>query len=141
LLGEKIEQIKMARQSKMSVEWIDISQVPAGTYILSLQIKEMNTVMKTYSIIRSPLSNNISPMKKISNYLLSLSIGLALITMDAVVAQAQAPQGINYQAVVRDNLGAILPTHGVGIRFTIKNGVEGVVLYRKQPRFHLTNLD
>ena len=43
LLGEKIEQIKIARQSKMSVEWIDISQVPAGTYFLSLQVKKINT--------------------------------------------------------------------------------------------------
>jgi len=43
LLGEKIEHLKIARQSKISVEWIDISQVPAGTYILSLQVKEMNT--------------------------------------------------------------------------------------------------
>ena len=43
LLGEIIEQKKIARQSKISVEWIDISQLPAGTYILSLQVKEMNT--------------------------------------------------------------------------------------------------
>ena len=70
-------------------------------------------------------------MKKISNCLLSLSICLALITMDVLGLQAQAPQSINYQAVVRDNLGAILPAHGVGIRFTIKNGVEGLVLYQE----------
>jgi hypothetical protein len=70
-------------------------------------------------------------MKMISTFFLTLSIGVTIIALDTTVVQAQAPQNINYQAIVRDNTGAILSTHAVGIRFTIKNGNEGETLYQE----------
>jgi hypothetical protein len=43
LMGKKIESFPITQQSKINVEWIDVSPMPAGTYILSLHVKEMNT--------------------------------------------------------------------------------------------------
>jgi hypothetical protein len=43
---------------------------------------------------------------------------------------AQAPQGINYQAVVRDNLGNVLPTTNVGIEISIHQATPtGTIVY------------
>lgn len=45
-------------------------------------------------------------------------------------AVAQAPQGINYQAVVRDNLGAPLTNTTVGMRIQIRQGSPtGTIVY------------
>lgn len=70
-------------------------------------------------------------MKKISTYILHTCVILLLLIFSNDISHAQAPQSINYQAVVRDNIGTILPTHNVGMRFTIKNGIEGLVLYQE----------
>jgi hypothetical protein len=70
-------------------------------------------------------------MKRIFIYLRTLSIVIALISTNISVVHGQAPQSINYQAVVRDNTGAILPTHDVGMRFSITDGIEGEVLYQE----------
>jgi hypothetical protein len=40
----------------------------------------------------------------------------------ALVAQAQIPQGFNYQAVARDAAGNVLPATNVTVRFTIHQG-------------------
>src|SRR5688572_25635865 len=43
---------------------------------------------------------------------------------------AQAPQGINYQAVVRDASGNVIPSSGVGMRVSIRQGSPtGTVVY------------
>lgn len=44
---------------------------------------------------------------------------------------AQAPQGMNYQAVARNSSGAILPNQNIGIRITITDGNGGSVLYEE----------
>jgi hypothetical protein len=45
---------------------------------------------------------------------------------------AQAPQAFKYQAVVRDNLGAILPNRTVSFRVTIRRSTEvGTIVYRE----------
>jgi len=47
-----------------------------------------------------------------------------------VFVNAQAPQGINYQAVARTADGVIIPTQNIGVRFSILDGsVTGTVLY------------
>ncbi len=70
-------------------------------------------------------------MKKISTCLLSLAMCFALMALAPSLMRAQAPQSINYQAIVRDNTGAILTAHNVGMRFTIMNGIEGEILYQE----------
>jgi len=70
-------------------------------------------------------------MKKITTCLRNWSLFIALFNCSLFQLHAQAPQSINYQAVVRDNVGTILSTHAVGTRFTIKNGNEGEVLYQE----------
>jgi hypothetical protein len=54
-----------------------------------------------------------------------------LLCIIAHTLHAQAPQSINYQAVVRDNTGAILVDRNLGIRLTITDGFEGNVLYQE----------
>ena len=44
---------------------------------------------------------------------------------------AQAPQGMNYQAVARDASGNILPSQNISIRFTITDGNGGATLYQE----------
>ena len=44
--------------------------------------------------------------------------------------KAQAPQAVNYQAVVRDNTGAEIVSHAVGVEFKIHTGSQtGAVVY------------
>jgi hypothetical protein len=47
-------------------------------------------------------------------------------------AFAQAPQGINYQAIARDNVGTALPNHTIGIQISITDGNGGPLQYREQ---------
>ena len=48
----------------------------------------------------------------------------------SIFANAQAPQGLNYQAVARTADGVIIPTQNIGVRFSILDGsVTGTVLY------------
>jgi hypothetical protein len=70
-------------------------------------------------------------MKKLSATISAICVVLMLLMLSVDISYGQAPQSINYQAVVRDNLGAILPGHGVGMRFSIKNGPEGEILYQE----------
>lgn len=49
-------------------------------------------------------------------------IGFVLLLLVAVCTYAQAPQGINYQAVVRNAQGAPIATGTVALRFTIHQG-------------------
>lgn len=47
-------------------------------------------------------------------------------------ANAQSPQGINYQAVARTSTGAIIPAQSVNVRFTLLEGnINGNVLYQE----------
>lgn len=47
-----------------------------------------------------------------------------------ILACAQSPQGMNYQAVVRNNLGIPLLNQNVGFRFNIRaNGLNGTIIY------------
>lgn len=47
------------------------------------------------------------------------------------VAFAQAPQGMNYQAVARNSAGNILANQAIGIRITITDGNAGPTLYQE----------
>jgi hypothetical protein len=60
---------------------------------------------------------------------IALCVAITVSCFDFI--QAQAPQSISYQAVVRDNLGTIQPNHDVGMRFTIQDGIEGNILYQE----------
>ena len=47
-----------------------------------------------------------------------------------IFMNAQAPQGLNYQAVARTADGVIIPTQNIGVRFSILDGsVNGTVVY------------
>ena len=52
------------------------------------------------------------------------TLSFLLIT---VAALAQVPQGINYQAVIRDNGGNIVSNQPVGVRITILKDLPPVV--------------
>ncbi len=54
----------------------------------------------------------------------------------ASFANAQAPQGINYQAVARNTAGSILSNTNICVQSTITNGNGGAVLY--QETFNVT---
>lgn len=61
-------------------------------------------------------------MKKI---LLSVAAFLVVLQLNA-----QAPQGINYQAVVRDTSGSVLPNTNVGMKVSIRqNSPTGTIVY------------
>jgi hypothetical protein len=50
----------------------------------------------------------------------------------SVLAHAQAPQGIPYQAVARNSSGAILSSTAISVRFTIRDSVAtGAIKYRE----------
>jgi hypothetical protein len=58
------------------------------------------------------------------------------LLITTVLAFAQAPQGINYQAVVRDAGGTIIPSQNVTLRFGIlETSPNGTVVYQEM---HLT---
>lgn len=47
---------------------------------------------------------------------------LILLVLSSLIAFCQAPQGTNYQCVVRDNAGAIIPNRSVGFKFIVHQG-------------------
>jgi hypothetical protein len=48
------------------------------------------------------------------------------------IAAAQVPQALNYQAVARNNVGQIVPSQSVGVRFSIHEGTaNGNVVYQE----------
>ena len=54
---------------------------------------------------------------------------ICLFTSNNLVAQS--PNGFNYQAIARDATGAILPNRSVSIRFTLTNGLGGIIVYQE----------
>jgi len=70
-------------------------------------------------------------MKKLQHYNLVIAIFLACCILPIASLHSQAPQGLNYQAVARDNAGAILQNRNISIRFTITDNNGGPVLYQE----------
>ncbi len=55
-----------------------------------------------------------------------------LVMLVAFFVTAQVPQALNYQAVARNNAGAVLQNQAVSVRFTIHDGsVGGTIVYRE----------
>ena len=54
-------------------------------------------------------------------------LSIILLATVSIAAFAQAPQGINYQAVIRDNGGNIVSNQPVGVRITILKDLPPVV--------------
>ncbi len=54
---------------------------------------------------------------------------LLVCLMVSTVAQAQAPQTINYQAVVRNTAGDVIKNQSVRFRLSITEGLNGFVVY------------
>jgi hypothetical protein len=53
-----------------------------------------------------------------------------LLLFATAIAFAQAPQGMNYQAVVRNSQGNLVTSHAVGFKFNIRQGSgSGTVVY------------
>ena len=53
-----------------------------------------------------------------------------LFTALLIAANAQAPQGMNYQAVARNSQGTLLLSQPIGLRFSIRDGsLTGTVVY------------
>lgn len=62
----------------------------------------------------------------------ALLILVLLVGFGSAIMNAQAPEGINYQAVVRDASGAILKNQSVDVQFSIReNSASGTVVYRE----------
>src|SRR6185295_6454432 len=53
----------------------------------------------------------------------------ALLSAFCMLASAQVPQGINYQAVARDIVGDVLVSQTITVRLTIEQGSAGTPLY------------
>jgi len=70
-------------------------------------------------------------MKKTQLYNLTLLVCFAYCILSTASLFAQAPQGLNYQAVARNSAGAILQNRNVSIRFTITNDNGGPILYQE----------
>jgi hypothetical protein len=61
-------------------------------------------------------------MKKFTLLFTTILMSLSLL--------AQAPQGINYQTVIRDGAGDILPDTELSLQMTIRTGApDGAVVY------------
>ena len=59
-------------------------------------------------------------------------LAIILFCVLRINAQAQAPQGIPYQAVARNSSGAILASTAISVRFTIRDSVAaGTIKYRE----------
>lgn len=69
-------------------------------------------------------------MKKLHMYIQSFLICTSC-SLCVTGLFAQAPQGMNYQAVARDNAGVILSNQQVDMRLSITDGDEGPVLYQE----------
>ena len=59
-------------------------------------------------------------------------LSLFVFTMLSLVALAQAPQGIPYQAVARNSSGVIIASTAISVRFTIHDSIAtGTTVYRE----------
>src|SRR4051812_17675978 len=57
---------------------------------------------------------------------------LVVFLFAVAAANAQAPQGVNYQAVARNSAGVALASTNVTVRFTIHEGsASGLTLYQE----------
>ena len=56
---------------------------------------------------------------------------IILLATNIQILFAQAPEGMNYQAVARDASGAILPNQNVSLKITITDGNGGSAVYRE----------
>lgn len=68
-----------------------------------------------------------------------LSFTLCLVMVLTITAIAQPPQAFTYQAVVRDNTGAILQLTTVGIRINIHDEVAGGTIIYQENFTEMTN--
>ena len=63
---------------------------------------------------------------------MSKILTLMLIVVMSFTAMAQAPEGINYQAVIRNNVGDIIPSQPVGLKISILQGSSvGTAIYEE----------
>ena len=70
-------------------------------------------------------------MKKLQRYFLASCLGMLFCQLPTADVFSQAPQGLNYQAVARNNTGDILANQNISIRFTLTNGHEGAMVYQE----------
>ena len=63
----------------------------------------------------------------------------ALLFIVILSANAQVPQGMNYQCVVRNSNGSVLNSSVVKLRFTIQNSMNGSTVYYSEEQRLLTN--
>ena len=87
-------------------------------------------IVRAFHLILS-LFYKLNFMKKI------LFVILLIISISAV--NAQVPQGMNYQSVLRDASGATLPNTVVKLRFTIQNSISGTTVYYSEEQRLITN--
>jgi hypothetical protein len=91
------------------------------------------------------LLKTIKKSMKLSLINLRLAIFLTILTFPAV-AQNPVPNGINYQAIVRNNAGGVFVNQAVALRISIlQGGAAGTVLYSERHQattnaFGLVNL-
>src|SRR5580765_1454643 len=65
----------------------------------------------------------------------------AFLLVIAAKVYAQSPQGIPYEAEVRDNNGNPLPNQNVSLRFSIHDGtINGTVVYKETQSVTTNNL-
>jgi hypothetical protein len=63
---------------------------------------------------------------------MSKILTLMLIVVMSFTTMAQAPEGINYQAVIRNNVGDIIPSQPVGLKISILQGSStGTAIYEE----------
>ena len=68
-------------------------------------------------------------MKNILHYAVVL---IAFCLLPTACLYAQAPQGVNYQAVARNNAGAVLQNQPVSVRLTVHDVTTvGTVIYQE----------
>ncbi|NOU18535.1 MAG: hypothetical protein HOO91_13350 [Bacteroidales bacterium] len=72
-----------------------------------------------------------------ANGTISRLIAVFLVLCFQMTAFSQAPQGINYQAVIRDASGTLIANHQVGLRITLQNSTP--VVYFTENKTLTTN--
>jgi hypothetical protein len=68
---------------------------------------------------------------------------VAFLSMQGIsYAQTGAPNGINYQAVIRNNLGTLVANSPVAIRINIRqNSASGIVIFSEKHLVTTTQYD
>jgi len=65
------------------------------------------------------------------NFIRYIILVACFLGVTIIKVNGQAPQSVNYQAVVRNATGDILSNRNISLRFTISNGNSVTVLYRE----------